>query len=329
MGTPAQAPDDPSSATSLTTRGDLKRLDFDFVRARVTAADLIEPLRRGFAQEVEAPSRTHYEIGSGESLLVMPCWRKAGHLGVKIVTVFPENVRRDLPSVNGEYLLLSAETGQSLALIDGRALTLLRTAAVSALAADLLAIPRPDSLLMVGTGALAPYLIEAHLAIRSYRSVAIWGRNLDKANRLVEGLARKGWPVRLTTELEKAAREANVISCATMAESALIKGQWLREASHLDLVGSFRPSMREADIDCFRDAFVVVDTLDALQESGDLIGPLQSKVIRREDIVHLSGLVSNPASKSRARRTVFKSVGCAVADLAAAEWIHQQCAGPA
>jgi alanine dehydrogenase len=307
----------------------LHRFDFDFVRARVALADLIEPLRRGFTLEVEAPTRTHYALGAADSLLVMPCWRKATHLGIKIVTVFPGNVRRGLPSVNGEYLLLSAETGEALALIDGRALTLLRTAAVSALAADLLAVPRPDSLLMVGTGALAPYLIEAHLAIRSYRSIAIWGRNLKKANQLVEALARKGWPVRLTAELEKAAREADVISCATMAESALIKGSWLREASHLDLVGSFRPSMSEADSDCFRDAFVVVDTFDALQESGDLIEPLRSKVIRREDIVHLSGLISNPASLNRSRRSVFKSVGCAVADLAAAEWIHQQCAGSA
>jgi alanine dehydrogenase len=307
----------------------LHRFDFDFVRARVALADLIEPLRRGFTLEVEAPTRTHYALGAADSLLVMPCWRKATHLGIKIVTVFPGNVRRGLPSVNGEYLLLSAETGEALALIDGRALTLLRTAAVSALAADLLAVPRPDSLLMVGTGALAPYLIEAHLAIRSYRSIAIWGRNLKKANQLVEALARKGWPVRLTAELEKAAREADVISCATMAESALIKGSWLREASHLDLVGSFRPSMSEADSDCFRDAFVVVDTFDALQESGDLIEPLRSKVIRREDIVHLSGLISNPAPQNRSRRSVFKSVGCAVADLAAAEWIHQQCAGSA
>lgn len=305
------------------------RFDFDFVRARVAVADLIEPLRRGFALDVEAPSRTHYALGPAESLLVMPCWRKTTHVGIKIVTVFPGNVRRGLPSVNGEYLLLSAETGEALAIIDGRALTLLRTAAVSALAADLLAIPRPDSLLMVGTGALAPYLIEAHLAIRSYRSIAIWGRNLKKANQLVEALAKKGWPVRLTSELEKAAREADVISCATMAESPLIKGSWLREASHLDLVGSFRPSMSEADSDCFRDAIVAVDTFDALQESGDLIEPLQSKVIRREDIAHLSGLVSNPASQNRSRRSVFKSVGCAVADLAAAEWIHQQYAGSA
>lgn len=296
------------------------------MRARVGVGDLIEPLRRGFGQEVDAPSRTHYPLSSTDSLLLMPCWRRAGHLGVKIVTVFPGNVHRGLPSINGEYLLLSAETGEPLALIDGRALTLLRTAAVSALAADLLVIPRPKALLMVGTGALAPYLIEAHLAIRSYESVTIWGRNLEKANRLVESLARKGWPVRLAAELEKAAREADVISCATLAESALIKGRWLPATCHLDLVGSFRPTMSEADTDCFIDAFVAVDTLDALEESGDLIQPLESKVIQRDDIAQLSSLVSNSTRKIRSGRTVFKSVGCAIADLAAAEWIHRHCA---
>ena len=128
------------------------RLDFEAVHASAGVIDLIEPLRRAFAQDVTAPPRNHYELGtppSTDSLLVMPCWREAGQLGVKIVTVFPSNEQRGLSSINGEYLLLSRETGEPLALIDRRALTLLRTAAVSALAADLLAAPHADSLLMM------------------------------------------------------------------------------------------------------------------------------------------------------------------------------------
>lgn len=304
------------------------RLDFEAVHASAGVIDLIEPLRRAFAQDVTAPPRNHYELGtppSTDSLLVMPCWREAGQLGVKIVTVFPSNEQRGLSSINGEYLLLSRETGEPLALIDGRALTLLRTAAVSALAADLLAAPHADSLLMIGTGALAPYLIKGHLAVRRYKSVAVWGRSAEKASQLVDRLLQDDLPVRLVTDLEAAAREADVICCATMATSPLVKGAWLKERAHLSLVGGFRPSMVEADTDCFRDCVVVVDTLDALEEAGDLIEPLRSRIVEREEIVQLRHLVLDGAQITGTRSTVFKTVGYALADLAAAEWLYQRC----
>lgn len=285
------------------------------------------PLRRAFGQEVTAPPRNHYELGappSSNSLLVMPCWRQEGQLGVKIVTVFPGNEQRGLSSINGEYLLISAETGQPLALIDGRALTLLRTAAVSALAADLLAAPHADTLLMIGTGALAAYLVKGHLAVRRYQSIGIWGRSREKATRLVDRLLQNGLPVHLVTDLEAAARAADVICSATMATSPLVEGRWLKEDAHLNLIGSYRPTMMEADADCFRDCLVAVDTLDALQESGDLMGPLQSRIIERDEIVQLRDLVLDSAQAAGAGRTVFKTVGYALADLAAAEWLYER-----
>jgi alanine dehydrogenase len=307
----------------------LIRLDFDAVHASAGVTDLIEPLRLAFSRDVTAPPRSHYELGtppSTDSLLVMPCWREGGQLGVKVVTVFPGNEQRGLSSINGEYLLLSGETGQPLALIDGRALTLLRTAAVSALAADLLAAPHANTLLMIGTGALAAYLIKGHLAVRSCKSVEIWGRNLEKAAQLVGRLLQNDLPVHLATDVEAAAREADIICCATMATSPLIKGRWLKDGAHLNLVGSFRPSMVEADTDCFRDCVVVVDTLDALEEAGDLIEPLRSQTIKRAEIVQLRHLVQDSAQITSTRKTVFKTVGYALADLAAAEWLYQRCA---
>jgi ornithine cyclodeaminase len=234
-----------------------------------------------------------------------------------------------LCSINGEYLLISGETGLSLALLDGRALTLLRTAAVSALAADFLAAPDADTLLMIGTGALAAYLIEGQLAVRRFKSVGIWGRTPEKATRLVNRLLGSDLPVHLVPDLESAAREADVICCATMATSPLIEGRWLKERAHLNLIGSFRPSMREADADSFRDALVAVDTLDALEESGDLIEPLQSQIVKRDQILQLRDLVVDGTPTTHCRKSVFKSVGSALADLAAAEWLYQRCAGPA
>jgi alanine dehydrogenase len=306
----------------------LPRLDFDSVHAHACVADLISPLRHAFVEGMNAPARNHYELGtppSIKSLLVMPGWREGGPLGVKIVTVFPDNEKRGLCSINGEYLLISGDTGKPLALIDGAALTLLRTAAVSALAADLLAAPDADTLLMVGTGALATYLIEGHLSVRRLKSIGLWGRTPAKAIRLVNHLLGKDLPVHLVPHLETAVREADVICCATMATSPLIEARWLKQHAHLNLIGSFRPSMREADTDCFRDCLVAVDTLDALEESGDLIEPLQSRVLQHDQIVQLRALIVDGAPAARSRRSVFKSVGSALADLSAAEWIYQRC----
>src|SRR5207237_5414083 len=134
----------------------------------------------------EVPPRHHHAIASSTdaapgTLLLMPAWQAGGSLGIKLVTVFPDNLRRSLPSVQGSYLLLDATTGVPLALLDGTALTLRRTAAASALAADFLA--RRDSAvhLMVGTGALAPHLVAAHAAARPIFQTLIWGRNPQKA----------------------------------------------------------------------------------------------------------------------------------------------------
>src|SRR5277367_3943315 len=207
------------------------QIDFEGVHRLAGVGALVEPLRRAFARPAVSPERAHYDLPAAaqpRTLLLMPSWQPAGAIGVKIVTVFPDNGARGLPSVNAAYLLLSGQDGQPRAWIDGRALTLLRTAAVSALAADLLAPARPEVLLMVGTGALSRYLIEGHLAVRRYASVLVWGRDTRKAAAVVQDLRTRGWPVRVAENLEGAARAADVISCATLAEQPLIEGAWLK-----------------------------------------------------------------------------------------------------
>lgn len=305
----------------------LTRLDFDSIHAHASVAELIDPLRHAFVAGMNAPARNHYELGSphsANSLLVMPGWRQGGHVGVKIVTVFPDNEKRGLSSVNGEYLLISGETGEPLALLDGRALTLLRTAAVSALAADCLAARDAETLLMIGTGVLAPYVIAGQLAVRRFKSVAVWGRTRTKATHLVSRLRDSGPPAHVVSDLETAVREADVICCATMASAPLVAGRWLKERAHLNLIGSFRPSMREADVDCFQNSLVAVDTLDALEEAGDLIEPLRSETVKRDQIVQLRDLVVPGAATTPSGKSVFKSVGSALADLSAAEWIYRR-----
>jgi alanine dehydrogenase len=303
----------------------MKYIDFDAVHRLTGVAALIEPLRRAFAANARSPDRVHLDLGPVDkprTLLLMPSWQSSGPIGVKIATVFPGNADLGLPAVNAAYLLISGQTGQPEAWIDGRALTLLRTAAVSALAADLLAPAKPQVLLMVGTGALSRYLIEGHRAVRDYRSVLIWGRDPHKAAEVARDLSSRGWPVTAAADLETAARSADVISCATLTERPLVHGDWLKAHCHLDLIGSFKPTMREADDACMRDAYIVVDTFAALEESGDLARPLANHTIRESQIVLLNHQASQNRSAPRADKTVFKSVGVAHADLAAAEYIY-------
>jgi len=299
------------------------------VEAALDYESLIERLRRAFRRNIQVPTRHHHSLSLGAetdpadgTLLLMPAW-SGRHVGVKIVTVFPDNATRNLPAVIGSYLLLDGRSGSPLALIDGSALTAKRTAAASALASGYLSRPDCERLLMVGTGTLASELIAAHASARPICNVLIWGRNPDKAERLAKRLDRKNFRVAPTTDLEVAVRGADIVSCATLATEPLIHGAWLQPGQHLDLVGGFRPDMREADDDCIRRARVFVDTrAGACQEAGDIVQPLQSRLLQAEDIA--ADLFDLTRGGRAGRRfydqiTLFKSVGTAIEDLAAAE----------
>lgn len=289
---------------------------------------LIDALRAMFRDGCEAPARHHHRIsapmaeGTPGTLLLMPAWQAGRALGIKIVTVFPDNALRSLPAVYGTYVLLDAATGTPLALIDGTALTLRRTAAASALAAGFLARPESAIHLMVGTGALAAHLVAAHAAARPIRQTRIWGRDPQKAAALAARLLGVGIAAAPVVDLEEAAGAADIITCATLAREPLIRGAWLRPGTHLDLVGGFTPEMREADDAAVVRASVYVDTDAALREAGDIVQPLRSGHLARERIVgDLFGLARGicPGRRDPAEITLFKSVGTALEDLAAAE----------
>jgi ornithine cyclodeaminase len=290
---------------------------------------LVERLREAFREGAEAPLRHRHAVpapGGEGTLLLMPAWQAGRSLGVKVVTVFPGNASRGLSAVQAAYLLLDAETGAPLALMDGAMLTRRRTAAASALAADYLARRDSSTLVMVGTGSLAPHLIAAHGAVRPIREVRVWGRSPDKARALAASVAMAAGSgradVRVTPveDLEAAVRAADVVSCATLASDPLIRGAWLRPGTHLDLVGGFTPAMREADDDAVRRSRVFVDTPAALEEAGDVVQPIASGVLKKEDVADLFDLVRGrrPGRTDEAQITLFKSVGAALEDLAAA-----------
>jgi ornithine cyclodeaminase len=207
-------------------------------------------------------------------------------------------------------------------MIDGGALTLWRTAAASALAASYLARDDASRLVMVGAGALAPHLIDAHASVRPIETVAIWNRNPSRAEALAARLAGRGYAVAAVTDLAAAVRSADIVSCATLSGEPLVKGDWLKPGVHLDLVGAFTPAMRESDDAAVRRARVYVDTrAGALKEAGDIVLPIKSGVIAEADICgDLFDLCRGAVEGRRSAEeiTLFKSVGTALEDLAAA-----------
>jgi ornithine cyclodeaminase len=266
-------------------------VDEDTVNAALDPARLVAALRTAFCGDAIAPLRHHHSIsgaqtGTDATLLLMPAWSAGnppGYIGIKSVTVHPDNPSRGLPSVQGVYLLLDGATGSPVVLIDGPALTARRTAAASALASTFL----------------------------SRRDAA-------------------QYEVSVVTDLEPAVRDSDIVSCATTSRQPVFDGTWLTPGTHVDLMGGFRPDMREADDTAITRACVFVDTREgACREAGDITQPLAAGLLTpsaiRADLFELCrdehagrGLTSEI--------TLFKSVGTAIEDLAAAELLMTEIA---
>jgi len=272
-----------------------------------------------------APLRHAHALAGGDALLLMPAWSESqsGAIGVKLVTVMPGNRERGLGTVNAIYAVFDRASGVPLAVIDGDALTVRRTAAASLLAARYLARRDALNVLIVGTGRLAPYMARAHCTRREISRLRIWGRNGEGAQTLAQMLRDEGLPAQAVDDLEAAVRDSHIVSCATTATMPIIKGAWLAPGTHLDLVGGFRRSMREADDAAVARSRVYVDTYaGALAEAADIVEPLERGVITREQVRgELAELVAGsvPGRCAADEITLFKSVGTALEDLAAAQ----------
>lgn len=289
---------------------------------------LIEGLRQAFRKGgIETPPAELYAIptlqGTEGALILLAAWQPGRHVGVRLTTVFPDSAEARKPARHGSYLLFDGKTGEPVALFDGQALTARRTAAASALAATYLAQPDCERMLMIGTGALATHLIEAHASVRPIHNVLVWGRDSEKAARLAHRLDRRRLKVAPTTDLPRAVHGAQVICCATAAQEPILKGEWLQPGVHIDLVGGRTPQMREADDETMRRARIFVDTREAaVSEAGDIAAPMATGVIAPHDIA--GDLFELTRGERAGRRfhnqiTLFKSVGHSLEDLAGAQ----------
>ena len=307
----------------------MRVLDATAVAAALPFGRLIGALRERFAAGCQVPPRHVHEIRSpqGEvmSSLLMPAWafdaHGVGRYGVKIINVAPGNRARGLPGLHGSYLLHDAVSGVPLALLAGDERTARRTAAASALAASWLARAEARQLLVVGAGRVAAMLPLAYREVRAIERVRVWARRPEAAAQLAASWRALGLDAAATGDLHAALAGADIVSCAPASSTPLVSGRHMKAGSHLDLIGSFTPQMREADDEALRGAAVYVDTGEAAQKSGDLLDAFASGALRPADLRGtLEQLARGHVTGRRAddERTVFKSVGSALEDLAAA-----------
>jgi alanine dehydrogenase len=289
---------------------------------------LISALRDAFLAGAETPQRHVHTISPNNDavLLLMPVWQPERHTGVKLVTVAPRNPQLQLPTVHSVFMLFDSATGAPVCQMDGEELTLRRTAAASALASTYLSRPDSSRLLIVGTGSLAPYMAAAHCAARPIRDVTVWGRSPDKAAQMADLLRQRlgdaGITVSVAEDLPTAATNAHIISCATTSTTPILQAAWVQPGTHVDLVGGFRPNMREADDALIAASEVFVDTFaGALAEAGDLVQPMAAGSLARGDLrAELADLCAgrHPGRTGASQITLFKSVGTALEDLCGA-----------
>ncbi|MGE0094456.1 MAG: ornithine cyclodeaminase family protein [Alphaproteobacteria bacterium] len=265
--------------------------------------------------------------GDQGDFLLQPAWIKGQAFGVKIANIFPGNETRGKPSIMGTYVLFDGNTGEPLACIDGTAETLVKTAANSAVASKLLAKKDATTMLMIGAGNLAPYLIAAHACVRPIKRVLIWNRTAAKAKELAARLTKPGFEVRAAADPADAAAQADLICCATYATEPVIRGDWVKPGAHVDLVGSYRPDLRESDDALIRRAgrMFVDARFSTVEISGDVIEPLKRGVLKQDAITDLFELTQGkrPGRASDDEITVFKSGGGGHEDLATAMMLYR------
>lgn len=288
--------------------------------------ETIDALQEMFAGGCVTPTRHHHTMPlpgqQDATLLLMPAWQPGIYTGLKLVNVYPDNSKKGLPTIMGTYLLMDGSTGAPVISMDAGELTARRTVAASALASRYCSREDATNLLIIGSGRLAQYLGFAHAAVRNITEIRVWARNVDKAQKLIRYYKSAGYTASVADDLEKTSAWAHIISSATMSTEPLIHGQWLENGCHIDLIGGFKPTMREIDDEGVSKAKVFVDTREGvLAEAGDLLIPIKNGTFNENDIVAELGELASKKHKGREKDddiTLFKSVGASLEDLAAA-----------
>jgi alanine dehydrogenase len=304
-------------------------LDADAIRAAVPIGEMLDAVEAAYrdvaAGRDRSPIRSRVALDDGD-LLLMPGVREGGAgSSVKLVTVMPGNADRGLPTVHAVVVWFDARTGRPLALIDGGTLTAMRTGAASGVATRLLARRDARTLAMIGTGGQAEWQVRAILAARPIERVAVYARSAEARSAFAERMAdATGVDVVAVDSGEAAVREADVVACATTSSTPVFDAAWLRPGAHVSGVGAFRLGMIELPPAVFAAAsLVAVDSRQAaIEEAGDLVAAIGNGLVAEADLVEVGAVGRDWAdARDPDAITVFKSVGLAIQDVAAAELI--------
>lgn len=294
-------------------------------------AALIEAIEQMFKQDYIVPRRHNHAIDSddaGATLLIMPAWQKNRYMGIKHVTIYPDNGKKfGLAGLFSTYTLFDAKNGMPIAVMDGDTITCQRTAAASALAAKFLARRQSKDLLIVGAGNVARELAFAYGALFNLETVKVWNTTYERAVNLATDLKAKGFKAVAVENLQEAVETSDIVSCATLSTGPLIKRAWIKPGTHVDLIGSFKPDMRESDDAMFADTSVFIDTSEALDKAGDLLSPIAAGVLQRDQVKADLETLCQGKHQGRTHEdeiTVYKAVGTAIEDLAAAILVYEK-----
>lgn len=305
------------------TRRDVERL----LRMPACIALMRETLAaRAHGKTLQPPRAAIRPDGTG-TMLTMPAWvADPTALGVKVVSVFPGNHHLGLDSHQGAVLALDPGTGQVLAILEAGAVTAIRTAAVSAVATDLLANPDAGDLALLGAGAEARTHLAAMAAVRPLRRVRVWSRSAERAHAFAQSVVAPGVPpIEVMPSAEAAVRGASIICTVTASSTPVLSGAWIARGAHINAVGAHTPDTRELDTDAVTAARIYVDAREsALAEAGDLLIPIAEGRLRPADIHAELGEVLTGARTGRGASdevTLFKSLGLGIEDVAAARHV--------
>ena len=303
----------------------MKYFDTKAIQTALPYQLLVEALAQGLQQFAQTPARSFFSPNQDAScVMIMPAWRPHQMMGVKLVSVWPENNAKGESAVSAVYVVISCLDGRPLAVLDGTELTLRRTAAAAALAAKRLARENSETLAVLGTGSLSVPLVQAHTDTMRFKNVLVWGRQFHKTQRVVKQLKELGIEVRAMGGLEETLALSDVVAVATTATEPFLKADWVKPGTHISLVGAFTPQMAEAEPVLMARSQLFADCrASVLEKGGEVFQAIKQGLVLDSDII--ADLAELTAQSDRNWRhdgqaiTVFKSVGFALLDLIAAE----------
>lgn len=312
----------------------LRFLSANDVRTALPMSKAIEAMKIAYTSlalgQVDMPLRSHVDVAENTgTTLVMPAYLKSDHqsaLGVKIVSVFPKNAQRGDPIIHALVMVLDAATGQPLCIMEGSALTAIRTGAASGAATEILARPNAKTAAIFGCGTQARTQLEAICNVRDIHEVYVYSLDTANVSKFVDDMQGNGaipQKIHIAKNPDEAIQDADVICTATTSSTPVFNGRSLAPGTHINGIGSYLPTMREVDTTTIQNAWVVVDSVTAvLAEAGDLIQPIAKGIIDKSHIQAELGeiMIGKKLGRTNPEQiTFFKSVGVAVQDTAAAQ----------